>query len=103
MISAIGCLLEGISEAPEWVPEVLTICRTESPGCRNHGERGAAVKGADVVHVGVDVRVWGVKGRLRTDRWVPVGRDSDDGDIGKRRAACQRRGPGLKKQERKRN
>lgn len=73
MISAIGCLLEGISGAPERVPEVLTICRTQSPGCRNHGERGAAVKGTDVIHVGVDVWVWGGKRRLRTDRRVPVG------------------------------
>lgn len=51
------------------------------------------MKRTDVVHVGVDVRGRRVKGRLGSDRRVPVGRDSDDGDVGKRRAARQRRRP----------
>lgn len=47
---------------PKMGPGVLTICWAESPGCRDHGKRGAAVNGADVIHVGVDIRVWGTKG-----------------------------------------
>ncbi len=51
-----------ILAGPEQVSEVLTICRTEAPGRRDHGQRGTAVQRADIVHVGVNVWMWGVKG-----------------------------------------
>lgn len=89
---------------PRMGPRVLTICRAESPSCRDHRKRGAAMNGADVVHVWVDVWVWGAKGRIHSYAWrIPVGWDSDDRDIRKCRAACQYRRPGLKNTENKRN
>lgn len=71
----------------------LTIRGAKAPGSRDHGERGAAGQRADVLHVGVDVGVGRVEGRVGPHRRVPVGRDADEGDVGKRRAARQHRRP----------
>lgn len=68
---------------------LLTICRAEAPCGRQNGDGGAAVEGADVVHVGVDVGVRRVKGRLRPHRGVPLGRDPDEGDVGESWTARQ--------------
>lgn len=54
------------------------------------------MKRTDVVHVWVDVRVRGVKGRLRPHGGVPLGRDPDEGDVGESWTARQRRRPGDK-------
>jgi hypothetical protein len=71
----------------------LTVCRAEAPGCRDHRKWGTRVKWADIVHVGVDVGMWWVKGWLGPHGGVPVGRDPDEGDVGERRTAGQRRRP----------
>lgn len=75
------------------VAECLTIGRTEAPGSRDDGERGAAVHGAEVVlHVGCHVGVRGAEGRLA--RPGRVRRQADEGDVGDDGAAAQRRRPG---------
>lgn len=84
---------------PERILLVLTICRTEASSCRYHRERGTAVQWADVVHVGANVWMWGVKGRLRPHWRVPVWRDPDEGDIRKSWAGRQCRRPGIKEKE----
>lgn len=58
----------------------LTVRGAETPGCRDHGER-RAVKGSDVVHVGVDVGVWRAEGGLRGCSGVPMGGDPDEGQV----------------------
>lgn len=42
----------------------LTICRAQPSGSGDHGEGRAAVQGADVVHIRVDVGVWRAEGGL---------------------------------------
>jgi len=85
--------------APELVSEVLTICGTEAPCRRDHGQRGTGVQWADVVHVGVNVWMWRVKGRLRPHWRVSVRGDPDEGDIRKCWAGCQCRRPGIRDEE----
>lgn len=57
------------------------------------------MEGADVVHVGVDVGVRRVKGRLRPHRGVPLGRDPDEGNVGKGRTAREAGRPGKQEAE----
>jgi hypothetical protein len=59
----------------------LTICRAQPPGRRDHGEGRAAVQGANVVHVRVDVGVWGAEGRLGSCSGVPVRGDPDEWQV----------------------
>lgn len=40
------------------------ICGAQPSGSGDHGEGWAAVQGADVVHIWVDVGVWGAEGGL---------------------------------------
>lgn len=65
----------------KWVGLRLTICGTQSPGCGDHGEGRAAVQRADVVHVRVDVGMWGAEGGLRGSSRVPVRGDPNEGQV----------------------
>lgn len=67
--------------AAEWLSLRLTIGGAQPPGCRDHGERWAAVQRPDVVHVGVDVGMWRAEGGLRSCSGVPVRRDPDEGQV----------------------
>lgn len=79
--------------ACEGVCFLFTICWAEAPGSWHNGDGGAAVDGADVVHVGINVGVWRVEGGLRPHRGVPLRWDPNEGDVGKGRTARQRRRP----------
>lgn len=64
----------------------LTICRAQPSGSWDHGEGRAAVQGADVVHIWVDVGVWGAEGRLWRCSGVTVWGDPNEGQVWIRRA-----------------
>lgn len=58
----------------------LTLRRAQASGCRDHGQRGAAVHRAQVVlHVRVDVRVRRAEGRVPGRHGGR--READQGDI----------------------
>lgn len=74
---------------------MLTVGGAEASGGRQHGDGGAGegLQGAQVVHVGVDVRVRRVERRLGSHGGVPLRRDADEGDVREGRTARQRRRP----------
>lgn len=66
---------------------LLTVSGAQTPGCRDRGERGAAVHGTEVMlHVGAHVRVGGVEGGL--PRAGRVWGKPDQRNVGDNRAAA---------------
>lgn len=83
----------GVSGTVPPAPQaLLTVSGAEAPGCRDRGERGAAVHGAEVMlHVGTHVGVGGVEGGL--SRASGMWGKPDQRDVGDNRAATQGRRP----------